>query len=108
MTTSSTAAIAHLADAPVEDRLAAAISIVAQQFPDRVAIVSQAGSQDRRTIDYAAIADRIVTLERQLDAMRPIGIVARAKQIESLVVIAAACGRPVSYTHLTLPTICSV
>ncbi|RLT14977.1 MAG: long-chain fatty acid--CoA ligase [Planctomycetota bacterium] len=93
MTTSSTAAIAHLADAPVEDRLAAAISIVAQQFPDRVAIVSQAGSQDRRTIDYAAIADRIVTLERQLDAMRPIGIVARAKQIESLVVIAAACGR---------------
>ena len=86
-------AIAHLADAPVEDRLAAAVALVAQQFPERTAIVAQAGSAERRSVDYATLAAAIAALESQLDATRPLGIVVRAKQIESLVVIAAACGR---------------
>lgn len=93
MTAAEAAALSHLADAPVEDRLAFAISEVARQVPDRVAIVAEAGSGGRRTIDYATLAAAITSLEQQLDATRPIGVVARAKRVESLVAIAAACGR---------------
>lgn len=93
MTTAANSTIENLADAPAEDRLASAIGIVARQVPDRVAIVAQAGSDGRRTIDYATLAAAVAKLEAELDAARPLGIVARAKRVESLVVIAAACGR---------------
>lgn len=94
MTTAANApTIAHLADAPAEDRLAAAIALVARQFPDRTAIVAQAGADARRVIDYATLAAAIAKLEGELARARPVGIVARAKRVESLVVIAAACGR---------------
>jgi acyl-CoA synthetase (AMP-forming)/AMP-acid ligase II len=93
MTAAEATILSNLADAPVEDRLAFAITEVARQMPDRVAIVAQAGSDARRTIDYASLATAITALEGQLDAMRPIGVVARAKRVESLVAIAAACGR---------------
>lgn len=83
----------HLADAPAEDRLAFAISEVARQFPDRTAIVAGAGGDAGRTIDYATLAAAITKLEEVLDRVRPVGVVARAKRTESLVVIAAACGR---------------
>ena len=83
----------HLSDAPAEDRLAFAISEVARQFSDRTAIVAGAGGDGPRTIDYGSLAAAIVKLEAALDAVRPVGIVARAKRAESLVVIAAACGR---------------
>lgn len=90
---SSVPAPASLLEAPVEDRLAAAIGEIARQAPDRLAIVAQAGGDARRTIDYAALAQAIANLEAGLDAARPVGIVARAARVESLVVIAAACGR---------------
>lgn len=83
----------HLADAPAEDRLAFAISAVARQCPDRIAIVAEAGGDTSRTIDYATLATAITKLETALDAARPVGIVVRARRTESLVVIAAACGR---------------
>jgi acyl-CoA synthetase (AMP-forming)/AMP-acid ligase II len=83
----------HLADAPAEDRLAFAISAVARQCPDRTAIVAEAGGDTSRTIDYATLATAITKLEAALDAARPVGVVVRAKRTESLVVIAAACGR---------------
>jgi len=83
----------HLADAPPEDRLAFAITEVARQFPDRAAIVAGAGGEGSRTIEYGTLAAAIVKLEGALDRVRPVGIVARAKRTESLVVIAAACGR---------------
>jgi len=86
-------AIPALLDAPAEDRLAAAIVEIARQAPDTLAIVAQAGSDARRSIDYATLAQAITTLEAALDAARPVGIVARAARVESLVVIAAACGR---------------
>jgi acyl-CoA synthetase (AMP-forming)/AMP-acid ligase II len=86
-------AIANLSDAPAEDRLASAITLVARQYPDRVAIVSQAGTAGRQTADYASLATAIGGLEARLDANRPVGVVARARRAESLVVIAAACGR---------------
>ena len=94
MTTAANATtIAHLADAPAEDRLASAIALVARQFPDRTAIVANAGGEARRVIDYATLTAAITKLEGELAAARPVGIVARAKRVESLVVIAAACGR---------------
>ena len=94
MTTAANAStIAHLADAPAEDRLASAIALVARQFPDRTAIVAAAGGDARRVIDYATLAAAVAKLESELAAARPVGIVARAKRVESLVVIAAACGR---------------
>ncbi len=85
--------IPDLLDAPVEGRLAAAISEIARQAPDRVAIIAQAGSDARRVIDYGTLATAIAALEVELDATRPVGIVARASRVESLVVMAAACGR---------------
>jgi len=84
---------AALLEAPVEDRLAAAIGELARQAPDQLAIVAQAGGDARRTIDYRTLEAAIATLEKSLDASRPVGIVARASRVESLVVIAAACGR---------------
>jgi acyl-coenzyme A synthetase/AMP-(fatty) acid ligase len=93
MTSATNSTIENLADAPAEDRLASAIGIVARQFPDRTAIVAQAGGDARRVVDYASLAQAIAKLEAELDAARPLGIVARAKRVESLVVIAAACGR---------------
>ncbi|NCX98279.1 MAG: hypothetical protein EBX35_06820 [Planctomycetia bacterium] len=92
-TSTSVPAPNALLEAPVEDRLAAAIGEIVRQAPDRLAIVAQAGSDARRAIDYGTLAQAIAALEAALDAARPVGIVARATRVESLVVIAAACGR---------------
>jgi acyl-CoA synthetase (AMP-forming)/AMP-acid ligase II len=80
-------------DASVEDRLAFAITEIARQSPDRAAIIAGAGSASRRVIDYSTLAAAIEKLEAALDAHRPAGVVARATRAESLVAIAAACGR---------------
>jgi acyl-CoA synthetase (AMP-forming)/AMP-acid ligase II len=80
-------------DASVEDRLAFAITEIARQSPDRAAIIAGAGSPSRRVIDYSTLAAAIEKLEAALDAHRPAGVVARATRAESLVAIAAACGR---------------
>jgi len=93
MPTTTAPAIPALLDAPTEDRLAVAIGAIARQAPDQVAIVAQAGSDARRSIDYPTLAQAITRLEAALDAARPVGIVARATRVESLVAIAAACGR---------------
>jgi acyl-CoA synthetase (AMP-forming)/AMP-acid ligase II len=85
--------IPDLLDAPAEDRLAVAISEIARQTPDRPAIIAQAGSDARRVVDYASLATAVASLEAELDAVRPVGIVVRASRVESLVAIAAACGR---------------
>jgi acyl-CoA synthetase (AMP-forming)/AMP-acid ligase II len=81
-----------LADAAAEDRLAFAIHEVARQAPGRTAIVTSAGGE-ARTIDYGTLSVATARLEAALDSLRPIGVVARARRVESLVVIAAACGR---------------
>ena len=80
-------------DAPAEDRLAFTIAELARQAPDRPAIVAEAGSTGRHVVDYAALAAAVSRLEAGLDALRPTGVVARATRLESLVAIAAACGR---------------
>lgn len=91
--TAAAAQLPNLADAPTEDRLAFAITEVARQFPDRIAIVADAGSDRRREIDYATLASMVTRLEQALDERRPVGIVARSARVESLMAIAAACGR---------------
>ena len=83
----------HLAEAPAAERLAVAITEIAKQFPDRIAIVAQAGTDARRVIDYATLAAAVTKLEGELEANRPVGVVARAVRPESLAVITAACGR---------------
>ncbi|MFM8953825.1 MAG: class I adenylate-forming enzyme family protein [Planctomycetaceae bacterium] len=83
----------HLAAAPAAERLAVAITEIAKQFPDRIAIVAQAGTDARRVIDYATLAAAVTKLEGELEANRPVGVVARAVRPESLAVITAACGR---------------
>jgi acyl-CoA synthetase (AMP-forming)/AMP-acid ligase II len=88
-----TLTLSAIPDAPVEDRLAFAIAEIARHAPDRVAIVAAAGSPDRRTIDYATLAASVTALEAALDAARPVGVVARARQADALIAIAAACGR---------------
>ncbi len=89
-----TATISGIPDAPAEDRLAFAIAAIARQSPDRVAIVAGAGGDDRRrSVTYAALAAAVTGLEAGLEAVRPVGVVARATAPEALVAIAAACGR---------------
>ena len=83
----------HLAEAPAAERLAVAITQIAVQAGDRIAIVAQAGTDARRTIDYATLAAAVTKLEGGLEANRPVGVVARAVRPESLAVITAACGR---------------
>ena len=84
---------ATISDAPVEDRLAYALTEIARQEPGRTAIVAGAGGTSRSVVDYAVLAAAVEKLEASLDAARPVGVVARTARLESLVVIAAACGR---------------
>ncbi|MFM9026214.1 MAG: class I adenylate-forming enzyme family protein [Planctomycetaceae bacterium] len=93
MTTTLESLVQSISDALATDRLALAIDGIAREFPERTAIVAAAGSPDRRTIDYGTLAAHVTTLERTLAAARPVGVVAKAARPESLVVIAAACGR---------------
>ena len=93
MTSTIESLLARVADEPATERLAFAISEIARECPDRPAIVADAGADARRVIDYAALAAAVARLEAALAAARPIGVVARAARAESLVVIAAACGR---------------
>ncbi len=93
MNTTLETLVQDVADALATERLAFAIGEIARQFPDRVAIVAAAGGDARRAIDYGTLAGAIDALERALAAARPVGVVAKAARPESLVVIAAACGR---------------
>ncbi|MFN9367697.1 MAG: class I adenylate-forming enzyme family protein, partial [Planctomycetia bacterium] len=85
--------LSSIPDAPVEDRLAVAITEIARHAADRPAIIVAAGSERRRGVSYGALAASIAAVESRLDAIRPVGVVARATTAESLVAIAAACGR---------------
>ena len=80
-------------DAPADERLACVIRDVAAATPDRPAIVAEAGSAARRSISYGELAHTIGGLQDQLNAVHPRGVIARVRRIESLVSLAAACGR---------------
>jgi acyl-CoA synthetase (AMP-forming)/AMP-acid ligase II len=74
------------------DRLAAAIREVARRSPQDTAIVAAAGSLERRTIDYAALAVSVNRFEAAVLAAAPLGVVVRTRNVDTLVAIAAACG----------------
>jgi acyl-CoA synthetase (AMP-forming)/AMP-acid ligase II len=93
MTATLEAFVQSVSDAPATERLAFAIAGIAREFPDRTAIVADAGGDARRVTDYGTLAGRVAAFEQALTAARPTGVVARAAQAESLAVIAAACGR---------------
>jgi len=93
MSTAIEQVLQNLADVPAAERLASAIAHIAREFPDRAAIIASAGTDARRVVDYQTLAAAVAKLERELDEIRPAGIVARATRPESLAVIAAACGR---------------
>ena len=82
-----------VADAAVEDRLAVAIAESARQNPECAALVTEAGSGGGRTVSYHSLAAAVTAFESRVESTRPMGVVARARRVESLVVIAAACGR---------------
>ena len=69
----TTPAYAAISDAPAEDRLAYAITEIARQSPESIAIVSSAGGDGRRAITYSSLAAQVVALEAALDATRPVG-----------------------------------
>lgn len=71
-------------------RLAATIAAVDRE---RTAIVAGAGGPQRVAVSYGTLADSIATLGERLAAAPPLGVVARAKSLASLVAIVAACGR---------------
>ena len=79
-------------DAVAPHRLAVALREIARRSPGETAIVAAAGGPDRRQIDYASLASMVDGVEAAVTAARPVGVVVRAKKIESLVAIAAACG----------------
>jgi len=83
--------LAH-AEALAPQRLAVAIREVAKRSPHETAIVAAAGGPDRRPIDYASLAAIVDRFEAALAAARPLGVVVRARKVESLVAVAAACG----------------
>ncbi|NBX29384.1 hypothetical protein EBR04_02860, partial [bacterium] len=56
----------QLAEAPAAERLAVAITEIAKQFPDRIAVVAQAGTDARRVIDYATLAAAVTKLEAEI------------------------------------------
>lgn len=91
--TSLQASLAAVADAPASDRLAAAIEVLGNRSPDRLAIVTDAGSVGRTQTDYRTLAAGLERVTRQLDGIKPTGVVTRARRVDSLITIAAACGR---------------
>ena len=80
-------------DAPADERLAYVIRDVAAATPDRSAIVVEAGSDARRSISYGDLAETVTGFMAQLNAGHPRGVIARVRRPESIVAIAAACGR---------------
>jgi acyl-CoA synthetase (AMP-forming)/AMP-acid ligase II len=86
-------ALQSVAEASVEDRLAVAIEAAAAESPERTAIVLRAGAPEACRISYGSLASRLKAFEFELVDARPIGVVARAKSTDALVIIAAACGR---------------
>jgi acyl-CoA synthetase (AMP-forming)/AMP-acid ligase II len=82
-----------VAEAAAEDRLAFAIAEAARLNPGRPALVTEAGGDGRRPVSYDVLAQEVTAFEKQVESTRPLGVVARARRVESLVVIAAACGR---------------
>jgi acyl-CoA synthetase (AMP-forming)/AMP-acid ligase II len=78
---------------PAAERLAVAIDSIARHDAQRVAVVAEAGSPARRAVTFADLAGAVAAVESAVAAAKPPGLVVRARRVESLVAVAAACGR---------------
>ncbi|MFM7242633.1 MAG: AMP-binding protein [Planctomycetaceae bacterium] len=78
---------------PAAERLAVAIDEIARHDAARVAVVAGAGGPDRRAVPYAELVRSVAAVESALRVAQPLGIVVRARRVESLLAAAAACGR---------------
>ena len=85
--------LSRVNEEPAAERLAVAIDEIARHDPGRIAVVADAGSPSRRGISYGELAKAVAGVESALAAAKPLGVVVRARQVESLVAAAAACGR---------------
>lgn len=78
---------------PAAERLAVAIDEIARHDATRVAAVAGAGGPNRSAVTYADLARSVEAVESALCVAKPLGVVVRARRVESLLAIAAACGR---------------
>ena len=78
---------------PAAERLAVAIDEIARQDSGRIAVAADAGSPKRRAVSYADLAQGVSAVASALAVTKPVGVVVRARRVESLVAVAAACGR---------------
>jgi len=85
--------ISRIQAEPAAERLAVAIDEIARHDGTRIAAVAGAGGPNRRAVTYADLARSVAAMESAIVAAKPVGIVVRARRIESLVAVAAACGR---------------
>jgi acyl-coenzyme A synthetase/AMP-(fatty) acid ligase len=85
--------LSRVNDEPAAERLAVAIDEIARHDPGRIAVVVDAGSPSRRSISYGELSKAVAGVESALAAAGPLGVVVRARRVESLVAVAAACGR---------------
>jgi acyl-CoA synthetase (AMP-forming)/AMP-acid ligase II len=78
---------------PAAERLAVAIDEIGCVAADRVAVVADAGGPNRRAVTYAALASAVAAVEVELARAQPVGVIVRARRVDALVAVAAACGR---------------
>lgn len=74
-------------------RLATAIESTARTEPSRMAIVTGAGAESRHAVGYGQLASAVARFGDALARSAPVGVIARARALGSLVAIVAACGR---------------
>jgi acyl-CoA synthetase (AMP-forming)/AMP-acid ligase II len=78
---------------PAAERLAVAIEEIARHEPARVAVVAAAGGPGRSVITYGDLARHMLAVEAAVASASPLGVVVRSRRVDSLVAVAAACGR---------------
>jgi len=78
---------------PAPQRLALAIDEIASQSPELVAVVSGAGTPQRRATNYVELAAKVAAIESGLKSAAPAGVIVRCRAVDQMVAVVAACGR---------------
>jgi acyl-coenzyme A synthetase/AMP-(fatty) acid ligase len=70
-----------------------AIDEIAMHSPELLAVVSEAGTPQRRAINYLELAAKVSTIEAGLKSVAPAGVIVRCRAVDQIVAVVAACGR---------------
>jgi acyl-CoA synthetase (AMP-forming)/AMP-acid ligase II len=70
-----------------------AIDEIARHSPELLAVVSEAGTPQRRAINYLELAAKVSTIEAGLKSVAPAGVIVRCRAVDQIVAVVAACGR---------------